>query len=160
MRIGVVADTHSLEIPQQLLNDLEGVDLILHAGDFCTLEELKMFRRIAEVKAVYGNMDGADLRRILLRRQVFEAEGVTIGVVHGAGAPEGLLDIVQAEFKNDKVNAVVFGHSHQPFNQVIDKVLYFNPGSAGDRAFASYRSYGILEIHSGKISGKIVKLKD
>ena len=62
MKIGVVADTHSLEISEQLLNDLEGADLIIHAGDFCTLEELKMFRRIAEVQAVYGNMDGAELR--------------------------------------------------------------------------------------------------
>jgi putative phosphoesterase len=160
MKIGVISDTHSLEIPKKLLNDLKSVDFIIHAGDFCTPQDLQTFRRMGEVRAVYGNMDGAQLRRLLPRRLIFEAGGVTIGVVHGCGAPQGILDIVRAEFENETVDAVVFGHSHQPFNEVIGHVLYFNPGSACDRASAPYRSYGILEIQSGKISGNIVKLKD
>lgn len=159
MKIGVVSDTHSLEVPQQLWDDFQHMDLIIHAGDFCTMEDFKAFSRVKELKAVCGNMDGDDLRRVLPRRQVFQVEGVTIGVFHGMGAPEGVRDVLRDEFKNDKVDAIVFGHTHQPFHQVIDNVLYFNPGSPSDLAFAPYRSYGILEVKAGQISGKIIRVK-
>lgn len=159
MKIGVVSDTHSQEIPPQLLNELKKMDLIIHAGDFCTAADLDTFKRLGEVKAVYGNMDGEDLREVLPRRQIIEADGVTIGVFHGEGSPEQLLEVVQKEFKGTKVDAVVFGHSHQPMNERIDKILFFNPGSPNDLVFAPYRSYGILEIKAGKITGKIVRIK-
>lgn len=160
MRIGIVADTHSLEVPRQILEDFKRTDLIIHAGDFCTKQDWEVFSRIKDVKAVYGNMDGEDLRRILPRRQIFKAEDATIGLFHGEGPAEGLLDLLRKEFKNDKLDAVIFGHSHQPFNRNIDGVLYFNPGSPTDLVFAPFRSYGIWEIKGGKISAEIVKLKE
>ena len=159
MRIGVVSDTHSREIPAEMLEDFKETELIIHAGDFCTPKDLETFRRIKEVRAVYGNMDGADLRRVLPRREVLALEGVTVGVFHGEGPRERILETVQKEFRDQKVDAVVFGHSHQPFNKEINGVLYFNPGSPNDGITAPYLSYGVLEIKSGKIKGKIIKLK-
>ncbi|MBI5150519.1 MAG: metallophosphoesterase family protein [Candidatus Omnitrophica bacterium] len=159
MKIGVVSDTHSLDVPAEVLEELQKTDLIIHAGDFCAPRDLETFRRIKNVKAVYGNMDGADLRRVLARREVLSLEGVTIGVFHGEGPREKILETVQKEFRGQKVDVVVFGHSHQPFNKEIDGVLYFNPGSPNDTVFAPYCSYGVLEITDGKIKGKIVKLK-
>ncbi len=159
MRIGVVADTHSLEVPRQLLDDLKKTDLIIHVGDIGTAEDLEVFKGLAPVEAVWGNMDGGDLRRVLPRRKIIHCEGVSIGLTHGHGAPQGLLDAVKDEFKKDKVDAVLFGHSHHPHNEVVEGILFFNPGSPNDSVYAPYRSYGILEIQSGKISGKIVKIK-
>ncbi len=159
MRIGVLADTHSLNIPLEVLEDFKKTDLIIHAGDFCSLQDLELLRRIKEVKGVYGNMDGADIRRILPRRKIFNLEGVTIGLCHGEGSPKRSWEVVQGEFKGDNVQAVVFGHSHQPFNEVMDGILYFNPGSPNDLVRAPFCSYGILEVKSGCIKGEIIKLK-
>ena len=159
MKIGVVSDTHSFQVPPEVINALNKTDLIIHAGDFCTPEDVETFSRLKDFKGVYGNMDGADVRRLLPRREILEIEGVTIGIFHGEGPKEGTLDAVQKEFQNQKLDAVVFGHSHQPLNQLIGDTLYFNPGSPNDMVFAPYRSYGILEIRSGKITGRIVKLK-
>ena len=159
MKIGVVSDTHSFQVPPEVINALNKTDLIIHAGDFCTPEDVETFSRLQDFKGVYGNMDGADVRRLLPRREILEIEGVTIGIFHGEGPKEGTLDAVQKEFQNQKLDAVVFGHSHQPFNQLIGDTLYFNPGSPNDDISAPYCSYGILEISAAGIAGKIVKVK-
>ena len=158
MKIGVVSDTHSHIVPQQILDDFKNVDLIVHAGDFCSTADLKIFSKIKEVRAVFGNMDGLEIRRILPERDIFEADGLKIGLYHGHGSSEKILDFVKTEFKRDKVDIVIFGHSHQPFNEEINNVLYFNPGSPSDIVRAPYCSYGILEISDGKASGKIIKV--
>ena len=158
MKIGVVSDTHSQELPSQMMEDFKKVDFIIHAGDLCSLDILEQLQKIKEVKAVWGNMDGGEIRQVLPRQQLIKCDKFTIGVFHGEGTPQGLLDKVKSEFKSSKVDMVIFGHSHQPMNEKIDGVLYFNPGSPNDLVFAPYRSYGILEI-TDKISGKIVKVK-
>ncbi len=158
MKIGVVADTHSHELPVQMLEEFKGVDLILHAGDFCTLDVLEKLKKVNEVKGVYGNMDGPEVRRVMPRKQIIDCGKLSIGIYHGEGHPKVLLEKVQSEFKTDKVDAVIFGHSHNPMNEKIDGVLYFNPGSPNDTVHAPYCSYGILEV-TDKISGKIIKVK-
>ena len=159
MKIGVVSDTHSLQIPPEVIKALKETDMIIHAGDFCTPRDVETFRRLKDFKGVHGNMDGADVRQLLPRREILAIEGVTIGIFHGEGPKDGILDTVRNAFKDRKLDAVVFGHSHQPFNKLIDGTLYFNPGSPNDMAFAPYRSYGILDIKYGKITGQIIKLK-
>ena len=159
MKIGVVADTHSKNLPKQMIEDFKGVDLIVHAGDFCSLGDLERFKTIKEVKAVHGNMDEHALRKLLPRRQIFKLGNFTIGVFHGEGARNQVLDTVKAEFKNDKVDVAIFGHSHHALNEMAGDVLYFNPGSPNDTIFAPYCSYGILDLSGDKITGQIIKIK-
>lgn len=161
MKIGVVSDTHSLPLPAELLSALQKVDIILHPGDFCTEADLARFTKIKDVKAVYGNMDDASLRKKLPEKQIFTLEGVRIGMFHGEGPAKRVPEFVQERFKKDQVDLVVFGHSHQPLQETIKGVLYFNPGSPNDRVHAPYCSYGIIEIQDGKIlKSEIIKLKD
>jgi putative phosphoesterase len=160
MKIGVVSDTHSHDLPKQMMDDFRGVDLIVHVGDFCSGEDLKALKKINKVRAVFGNMDGLEIRQALPERDVFEAEGMKVGLYHGQGSPERVLNFVKKEFKKDKIDVVIFGHSHYPFNEVIDDVLYFNPGSPTDTVRPPYCSYGILEIRDGKAFGKIIKVRD
>ena len=136
------------------------VDLIIHAGDFCSTAELKFFQRIKQVRGVSGNMDGLDIRQVLPERDIFEIEGLNVGLVHGYGKPENVLSSVMSEFEKDKVDIVIFGHSHHPVNDKIDNVLYFNPGSPNDYVRAPYCSYGMLEINNGSVTGQIVRIKD
>ncbi len=159
MKIGVVSDTHSKEIPGQLLKDFKDVDLIIHSGDFCDLADYQTFAKIKEVKGVYGNMDNAAIRKLFPRRQIIKCESVNIGLFHGEGPPRTILEGVKNEFKKDKVDIIIFGHSHQPLNEKDGGVLYFNPGSPNDTIFAPYCSYGVIEINDKDFSAKHIKVK-
>jgi putative phosphoesterase len=88
----------------------------------------------------------------------FKCEDVTIGLVHGQGAPGKVLDGVRECFKSEKLDAIVFGHSHAPMNKVVDGILFFNPGSPTDTVRAPFKSYGILEVTGKTIKGQIIKL--
>ena len=159
MKIGIVADTHSRELPPPMLKDFQKVDLIIHAGDFCSMEDFKALAKIKNVEAVHGNMDESEIKRLLPRRKIIDLESLKIGLFHGEGAPQMILETVQKEFKDDKVDVVIFGHSHQPLNELRNGILFFNPGSPNDMIFAPYCSYGLMEIVDGQPMGKIIKVK-
>ncbi|HLD69794.1 MAG TPA: metallophosphoesterase family protein [Candidatus Omnitrophota bacterium] len=159
MKIGIVSDTHSLELPLQMIKDFSTLDLIVHAGDFCSWEDVEKFKKMKDLRAVYGNMDVSRIRRSFPRTQIFKFGSFKVGLFHGDGPASIALENVKAEFAKEKTDCIVFGHSHQPFNQTIGQVLFFNPGSPNDTIRAPYRSYGILEIVDQKIVGKIIKVK-
>ncbi len=158
MKIAVLADTHSLRLPPQLLEALKKVDLIIHAGDLCDLATLKNLQNIKEVKAVQGNMCDPQVKKKLPLTQYFECEGIKIGVFHGHLPSKDALANARQQFKDTPVDIVIFGHSHQALNQTIGQTIFFNPGSPNDVAKAQFFSYGLLEIHNGKIKAEIVKL--
>src|SRR5690349_9760363 len=110
MKIGVISDTHSIEVPKQILTAFRNVDLIIHAGDFADADTLKLLQKIKEVKGVWGNADGEDIRKVLPGKQIFSCGKFKIGIYHGEGPARRVPERVQEEFKKDKVDAVVFGH--------------------------------------------------
>ncbi len=160
MKIVVLSDTHSRALPASLKAALFQADLIVHVGDFCSLDDLKEIAAYTEVKAVYGNMDDMSLRNKLPSRDIFDAEGVRIGLFHGKGPAKEVIEYAKEEFSKDKVDIVVFGHSHSPYNEKIGKVLYFNPGSPTDKISAPMCSYGIIEVKDGKYNCEIIEIKD
>ncbi len=161
VKVGVISDTHIdvfEDLPEKLLQALKAVDLILHAGDLRNLSVLEGLKKInPRVKAVRGNMDSPQLRGILPERQVIQIGQFHIGLTHGSGPPFNLIQTVKEQFKNERVDCIVYGHSHSPHNEVHQGILYFNPGSPTDKLFAPYNSYGILEIDK-KIVGNIIKI--
>jgi putative phosphoesterase len=161
-RIGVIADTHipkqAQRLPEELLEQLAKVDFIIHAGDFEDLETLKELQKVSRVIAVSGNMDSKKVKDRLPHREVLNVDHYKIGIIHGWGDPHTLPKRVLQEFKPDNVDCVVFGHSHQVYNQTIDDVLMFNPGSPTDTMFAHFKSFGILETSPEGIKGEIIRL--
>ena len=162
MKIGVVSDTHVPisvpELPGDLIKALKGCDLILHAGDLVDLSVVKALEKIARLEAVYGNMDSVKVCSRLKNKRIISAGNKKIGLMHGYGKPESLVNVLKEEFFAEKPDIIVFGHSHIPMNEYIGNTLFFNPGSATDVVFAPYRSYGIIEIKEGRITAKIHKL--
>lgn len=151
MRIGVISDTHVssfAEIPERILATLAEVDLIVHTGDFVAKGVLDGLKRLGEVKAVRGNMDSEELKRILPKKELLEVEGKRIGIIHGWGAPFGIVDRVGGMFEN--VDIIIFGHSHQAKNEVKNGILFFNPGRARD-------SFGVLTLGK-EVRGEIISL--
>jgi putative phosphoesterase len=151
MRIAVLGDTHvnKLEyLPKKIIDALSTVDLIIHAGDFTDIQLLEELKQLREVKAVHGNMDSRQLKSVLPAKQIVETKDKRIGITHGSGAPWGIEDRVRKLFESDRIDIIVYGHSHRSQNKVINDILFFNPGEAAD-------SFGIITIN-GEAKGEIV----
>jgi putative phosphoesterase len=151
LKIGVISDTHAQtmeDIPWSILNALEDVDLIIHAGDITERAVFEGFRELGEVKAVYGNMDSGELKRMLPDKRTIDIEGKQIGLFHGSGGPWGIAERVRPLF--GEMDIIIYGHSHLSFNEYIRGALMFNPGRARD-------SYGIVTIEK-EIKAEIVRV--
>ena len=159
--IGVLSDTHipyrAGRVPEPVLAGFFGVDLILHAGDITTLSVLEQLACVAPVVAVYGNVDPPETRRTLPRRRIISSGKWRLGLVHGdqgwGSPPVRALGM----FSGDQVDAVVFGHSHQPYLARHDGVLLFNPGSPTDQRHSRRPSYGLLRLNE-TIAGEVIYL--
>lgn len=160
MRILVLSDTHipvaASDLPKAVYDEIKNVEMIFHAGDFVESQLFDKLSALKEVKAVIGNMDPKDLRAKLKPKEIVTIGKKKIGLIHGYGPPSELMTRIRDEF--DKIDCLVFGHSHTATNVVKDGVLYFNPGSPTDKIFATSNSYGILEVTDKKISGEIIQL--
>ena len=159
MIIGVLSDTHSLKIPDPLIERLKSVDLIIHAGDFCDIRTLKLLRKLASTKAVQGNMDEWEIKKELPLKEIIVCGNVKIGVTHGhIGDTREALKNAMSSFKNDKMDVVIFGHSHLALCEQVGATLYFNPGSLNAAIKAQAPSYGLISIEKGKIKAEIVRI--
>jgi hypothetical protein len=161
MRILVISDSHvprmAKDLPKAVYAEAKKCDLILHAGDIAEKGLLEKLKKIKKTVAVSGNMDSPELAATLKPREVVELGGFRIGLTHGWGSPDGLIERVYDSFKKDKVDCIVFGHSHHAVNETRNGVIFLNPGSPTDKIFAKFNSYGIIKI-SRKIEAEIVKL--
>jgi hypothetical protein len=159
MRILVISDTHiprsAHDMPMEVYKEIEKCDMIIHAGDLVEKDFYAKLQSLRPTKAVCGNMDSADLAKVLKPKEIIEVGKFKIGLIHGYGAPANLVETVKSEFKN--VDVIIFGHSHATMNEVKDGGLFFNPGSPTDKVFARENTYGILEIDK-TIEGKIVRI--
>ena len=160
MKIGVLSDTHipfaASRIPEGVYNAFKGVDLILHAGDLIDMSVVDELSKLAKTQAVYGNMDSPEVRKVLPDKRIIKAGRFTIGLTHGYGPPFNLTEKIRKEF-TQKVNVIVFGHSHNPVNKIENGILFFNPGSPTDKIFSIYNSCGILTV-GAEIKGEIIRL--
>lgn len=162
MKIGVISDTHipvnASAIPQKVLEAFKDADMVIHAGDLVDLSVIDILKGVCKnVLAVYGNMDSQKVKAKLPEKEIIKINHYKIGVMHGSGHPNALIELSGKIFSDDNVDVIIFGHSHAAVNEKRNGILYFNPGSPTDKVFTKYNSYGILEIND-KIEAKIIKL--
>lgn len=149
--IGILSDTHGYFHPV-LVDDLEGVDLILHAGDVGDLGILDGLGAVAPVKAVWGNIDGPDVRRRLPEQERFDVEGLDVWMTHIAGRPGRWQRGMGAALKAGPPDILVCGHSHilrVERVEACDGMLYVNPGAAGKQGFHRRKTCLRLSIKEG-----------
>lgn len=142
--------------PVALIAGLRCADLIIHAGDINKDYVIYELEEFASVEYVLGNNDNEDDWLKAERKKVISLGDCNIGIIHGNGDKGTTLQRVQEAFKGQNVDCVIFGHSHIPMNEVIEGVLYFNPGSPTDKRRQEKYSYGILTVDEGRVSGKII----
>lgn len=155
MRIGVISDTHNFfdaEIPSLFA----GVEHIIHAGDIGQPAILQALEEIAPVTAVAGNTDDPGFRYPLT--EVVELGGLKF-LVHHIVDPRALEDSLQSRIKRVLPDVVVFGHSHKPFCETVDGILFFNPGAAGKARFGLPRTLAVLHCTGKKLKPEFHTLK-
>ena len=163
MLIAVISDTHlprgARRLPDACVERIAHADLLLHAGDFSTLEVLRELEAIGPpVAGVHGNVDSADLRRLLPAERVVEAEGARIAMVHDAGPRRGRLERMRRRF-GDRADVLVFGHSHLPLREEApDGFQIFNPGSPTERRRAPTHTMGLITVRDGLASCELLTL--
>jgi putative phosphoesterase len=163
MLIAVIADTHlprgGRRLPGACVRWIERADLLLHAGDVITAAALREIEAIGTpVAAVHGNVDDAELRRLLPAERVVEAGGARIGLLHDAGPARGRLERMRGRFE-ERAEAVVFGHSHLPVHQESEGFQIFNPGSPTERRRAPAHTMGLARVRGGRVEFELVEFR-
>jgi len=161
MKIGVISDTHipvfSQKLPDKVFDLFKDCDIIVHAGDILEMSVIEKLSVMAEVRAVCGNMDGYEVSKKLPKKIIFETEGKKIGVVHGKGSAARIMETVKGMFK-EKLDIIIFGHSHKPCSETINCTFFFNPGSTANGIFSGVGTFGIIEITNGEIKAEIIEI--
>jgi len=163
MLIAVISDTHlprgGRRLPEACVERIAGADLLLHAGDFSTLAVLRELEAIGPpVAGVHGNVDSADVRRLLPEERVVEAGGARIGMIHDAGPRAGRLDRMRRHF-GDRADLVVFGHSHMPLHERgPDGFQILNPGSPTERRRAPNHTMGLIRVEDGSPTCELISV--
>ena len=148
--IGVISDTHG-QVRSEALTALADCELILHVGDIGKPEVMDTLSEQAQVVAIRGNVDRGDWAMAYPETQEVTVNGICIQMVHRHQDITTLLP-------DSPCDVVLFGHSHKPFNETKEGVLYFNPGSAGPRRFSLPVTVGRLRVTDSGVQGHIQEL--
>lgn len=166
MKIVVVSDTHmprmSKKLPERLIAELADADAILHAGDWTSADVYPMLAAYAPTYGVSGNNDGPDLRKKFGLKKLLKLGGCSIGLVHGHGANKSIATETRAveAFRGQRLDVIVYGHSHIPVLKRIGKTIVLNPGSPTDKRRQPQYSYAILRIEDGKPDARLIHYDD
>jgi hypothetical protein len=154
-RLLLLADTHvparARELPAQVWDEVAAADVVIHAGDWVTpalLDELES--RSSRLVAVFGNNDGAELRRRLPEVARAELGGMRWGVVHETGPRVRREERMRAAYPD--LDVLVFGHSHIPWDTEHGGLRLLNPGSPTDRRRQPHCTYLTCTVADGAIT--------
>lgn len=154
-RIIALSDTHleNERLPPAVAALASKADIILHAGDFVSVQCYEALAALGRLEAVHGNSDCPALKKLLPERKVIEVEDVRIGLVHMASHGS---DLVGAEMmaREMDVRVLVFGHIHRPLIEKGNRLLIC-PGST-TLPRMSAPSVAELEIVDGNVLGNII----
>jgi uncharacterized protein len=160
VRIALLSDTHNYLDPG-IFKYFDGCDEIWHAGDIGTISICEQLAAIKPLKAVYGNIDGQDIRIQYPKDLRFNCEGMDVWITHIGGYPGHYSPLVKPEIFNHPPQLFICGHSHI-LKVIYDKKLGFlhiNPGAAGNHGFHKVKTLVRFSIEAAAIKDlEIVEL--
>jgi len=152
MRIGLISDTHG-HLDPKVERYFKEVDQIWHAGDIGHQDVLEKLVGIKPVKAVYGNIDGSEIRNVCPEYLGFTMEGVSVLMIHIADRISTYNPLVNRLLKNYHPKLLICGHSHilKVAPDKRNNLLYMNPGAAGIYGFHKIKTLLRFTLESGEI---------
>lgn len=154
-RLLVLSDTHvpqrARALPEQVWRAVDEADLVIHAGDWNSVQILdELHARAERLVGVHGNNDGAELRARLPEVARGEVEGIRFAVVHETGARQGREKRCDAAYPG--LDVLFFGHSHIPWDTTTPLGLrLLNPGSPTDRRRQPQATYLTAIAENGEL---------
>ena len=151
-RIGLLSDTHGY-YDHRIADHFGGCNEIWHAGDIGDVELVSRLSRICPLVAVYGNIDGSQIRSMYPGHQRHSREGVDIWMTHIGGYPGNYSFHVKPEIYNNLPGLFITGHSHilKVMPDKSNGFLHMNPGSAGRSGLHHVRTLIRFEVDQGQI---------
>lgn len=145
-KIGLISDTHGY-LDESVFTHFEQCDEIWHAGDFGTIAIAERLRaskkgRDTNLKGVYGNVDGYDVRSVYPEQLVWTCEEVKVLMIHIGGYPPRYNPKSKEQLLIHRPQLFISGHSHILKVMYDDKLqcLHMNPGAAGKQGWHSMRT--------------------
>jgi len=160
-KIGLISDTLSFLHPR-VKHQFSNCDEIWHAGDIGNLSLADELATFKPLRAVYGNIDGTEVRKVYPEHLRFTLEGVDVWMTHIGGYPKRYDLRVREEIKKNPPKLFICGHSHilkaMPDPQL--GLLHLNPGAAGKVGFHQVLTLMRFELEAGKIQNlEVIELE-
>ncbi len=160
MKIGLISDTHGYLHPR-VFHHFNDCDEIWHAGDIGTFSLLQELAHFKPLRAIYGNIDGQDVRKETEEDLFFAIEGMSIFMTHIAGYPGRYNPRALQLIKRHRPKIVICGHSHI-LKVIYDKKLehlHINPGAAGNHGWHKVMTILTFEINKANLENmKVIEL--
>lgn len=162
VRIGLLSDTHAYW-DTRYLKYFENCDEIWHAGDIGSVEVIRKFVDFRPFRAVYGNIDGQEIRRIFPLVNRFTVEDAEILIKHIGGYPGNYDSSIRGSILVHPPKLFISGHSHIlkiNYDKTIG-TLHINPGAAGISGFHKVRTLVRFMIDKGEFKDlEVIELSD
>ena len=152
-KIGILSDTHSYW-DDKYLHYFESCDEIWHAGDICSTELIERLQAFRPVRAVCGNCDGGDLRRMFPEILRWKCEDVDVLMTHIGGYPGNYDARIRGQIYANPPQLFISGHSHilkVQYDKTL-RLLHINPGAAGLQGWHKERTLIRLTIEGNKMT--------
>ena len=152
-KIGLISDTHSYLHPK-VFEHFKYCDEIWHAGDIGNATIIDELGKFKPIRAVYGNIDGQEIRKMCPKNQRFICEEVDVWITHIGGYPNRYSSDVGELIKKNPPKLFISGHSHilkVMYDKKLD-LLHMNPGAAG-----KYGIHKVITMLRFSIDGKEIK---
>ena len=151
-KIGLLSDTHGF-LDQKVFKYFENVDEVWHAGDIGDLAVVDQLKAFKPLRAVFGNIDGKEIRQIFPEDLHFELEGKKIFITHIGGYPGRYNARAKKIIEETHPDLFICGHSHI-LKIIPDKtfnLLHINPGACGNYGWHKIKTLVRFELAAGKI---------
>ncbi len=140
-KILLLSDTHGY-IDERILSYATQADEVWHAGDIGTTGVSDKIREVKPLKAVFGNIDGAEIRKEFPLHQRFMCEEVDVWITHIGGYPGKYSPAIREKIRSNPPKIFISGHSHilKVMNDKKLGLLHMNPGAVGKQGFHQMRT--------------------
>lgn len=149
-KIGLLSDTHGYW-DDKYLTYFADCDEIWHAGDIGSLVLIQKLAEFKKVRAVFGNIDGQDIRKIYPQVNRFTIDGAEVVMKHIGGYPGRYDPSIQSSLFIKPPQLFISGHSHilkVKYDKTLN-MLHINPGAAGISGFHKVRTMVRFVIDNG-----------
>ena len=161
-RIGLLSDTHGYWDPRYERHFAD-CDEIWHAGDIGSVEVAQRLAELKPLRAVFGNIDGGDLRMMFSEKYRFRCEDVEVLIKHIGGYPGRYDPSIRGSLISRPPKLFISGHSHI-LKVMYDRqlgLLHINPGAAGIYGFHKVRTLVRFTIDGAEIKDlEVIELND